>query len=288
LAVFFGADLECSVRVSLSSFPNSEEFDVMRRTFSPNRSAVATVVLIATAVSAVADDTPPAAASPVASPAAEQPAGDAAAENEDNQAVQAMAAQLQSQLDGSKDELAAVAREIGTPLIASFRHGLTIARIDQRRRRMEEARVRLLETASQRADQREAMLAEMDGELEQVREQFADEAEICEAEQVAVIRAFRARLQALQAEEKRCRERAEQTTGVLADLRRESVKLERDSWLIGIQPALQDAAPELPDLDWIVYDRQAAKSPSDKLAPARPAGESLDEALTSIDQFRGS
>ena len=204
---------------------------------------------------------------------------------EDDEAARELALALRKQLSGTKDELAETARVVGLPLIASLKHDLNIARVDQRRRRMESARVSVIQMADQAADELRGLMTQMHEELATIRKQFEDDdPQICEMEQVAVVKAFRVRLQALKEREELCRGKAGETSKELVDLRRDKVTRERARWLAQKAPDLAPTAKSpVPRLEWV---RSGKDGDSDEKPDVLLTGsESLKEVLASIEEL---
>jgi len=201
----------------------------------------------------------------------------------DAAAVKELAMALRKQLSGTNEELAVVGRDIAQPLIASFRHDLNIVRVDQRRRRMESARVGVIQMAEDAAGERRELLAQMHQELAKIKMQFADDdAHICEQEQVSVVKAFRVRLQALKLREAECRKKAEATSKELVALRRDKVRHERLRWLAEKTPELApaDRIP-VPRLEWLRSLNDKPKQTESTVAPQ----ESLASVLATLEEL---
>lgn len=204
-------------------------------------------------------------------------------DTDDAEAVKELALALRKQLSGTNEELAVVGRDIAQPLIASFRHDLNIVRVDQRRRRMESARVGVIQMAEDAAGERQELLAQMHQELARIKTQFADDdAHICEQEQVAVVKAFTVRLQALKLREAECRNKADETSKELVALRRDKVSRERVRWLAEKTPELAPADKiPVPRLDWVRSLNDEPKQPESTVAPQ----ESLASVLATLEEL---
>lgn len=210
------------------------------------------------------------------------PAGNTAA---DDVAARELAEALRKQLTGSNEDLAALAHEVALPLISSLKHDLNIARVDQRRRRMESARVSVIQMADEAAEDRRALLAQMHEELQTIRKQFEDDdPQICEMEQVAVVKAFRGRLEALRDREDQCRRKADETSKELVELRRDNVTRARARWLAENTPDQAPASKSpVPRLEWVRSDRDTDSDGQPKTVLSE--SESLEDALGSIAEL---
>jgi hypothetical protein len=192
-----------------------------------------------------------------------------------------MAMELRRQLDGSPEQLGEVAHEIGLPLIASLQHDLDIARVNERRKRMEGARVRVVEMAESAKSERLDLLKQMNEELAVIRKQFADDPEICETEGVALVDAFRVRLQALKEREDECKTKADETSKELIVMRRDKVSRERARWLAERTPSLTPTIKSpVPRLVWVQDDSNRIET-----APRRNRSVSLKDALAGLKEF---
>lgn len=257
------------------------------KTFA-NTTAAIVIVTIATSGIVVGQDAR-------SSPVGEQPTQQAKSAESGNakpdvepvidEEARKLAIELRKQLSGSNEELSKVAHEIGLPLIASFKHDLNIARVDQRRRRMETARVSVVQLAEEAAEERRALLKQMHDELAKIRKQFADDEQICESEQVAVVQAFRVRLHALKSREAECLAKAKDTSTELIALRRDKVTRERARWLAEKAPQLTPGTKSpVPRLVW-VRDASNRVQPTATAVLRKKPTESLKEALASLKEF---
>tara|TARA_R110002049_G_scaffold124814_3_gene280357 strand:+ start:3370 stop:4161 length:792 start_codon:yes stop_codon:yes gene_type:complete len=205
--------------------------------------------------------------------------------NTDDTASRELKQALLRQLNGSDEELAALARNVALPLISSFKHDLNISRVDQRRRRMESARVSVMQMADKAKEDRHKLLTQMHEELTTIRKQFEDDdPQICEMEQVAVVKAFRGRLQALKDREEQCRQKAAETSKELVTLRRDKVTRERARWLAKNTPEQAPASKSpVPRLEWVRSNQGSEddKQPRSVLSDS----ESLEEVLTTIEEL---
>jgi hypothetical protein len=231
--------------------------------------------------------TPDSSPSTAAAPIGEIPLGTTNPETTaaDDAAIRELATTLRKELSGTDEELAGLAREIAARLIPSFNHDLDIARIDHRRRRMEAARLAVLEMAEQAASDRRELMEQMQSELEAIKKQFADDdPTICEAEQVAVVKAYRDQLQALSDREDQCHQKAEETSRALVALRRDKVGRERARWLAEKTPDQTAAsASPVPRLEWVQSESKPAIG--NEQTTSSEKRESLAEVLASIEKL---
>lgn len=254
------------------------------KTISKTTLAIAAVT-IATSVIVTAQDRQPPSTEQAVQPSAESVEATANSEPVIDEEARELAIALRKSLSASNEELRKVAHEIGLPLIASFKHDLNIARVDQRRRRMETARVSVVQMAEEAAAERRDLLKQMQEELATIRKQFADDDQICESEQVAVVQAFRVRLQALKSREEECHNKANETSTELIALRRDKVTRERARWLAQKAPQLTSTAASLvPRLVWVRDESNRVQPAATTAARSNPS-ESLNQALASLKEF---
>ncbi|QDT78259.1 hypothetical protein Mal35_16910 [Gimesia maris] len=204
----------------------------------------------------------------------------------DDEEIEALVLSVQKELDQPKEDLAKHGRELATKLIASFHHDLDIARADQRRRRLEQARASIVAIAEEDAAERRKLFQQMKDELERTRQQLSDDPDICEQEQILVIKTFRERMQELKDHEDECRDKAEKTSNTLTDLRRDKIRRERKRDLAKLTPLARPLqSHSVPDFTWVKMDNPNKVESTSKETPIPSNIESIESALESVNRL---
>ncbi|OHB85627.1 MAG: hypothetical protein A2V98_22610 [Planctomycetes bacterium RBG_16_64_12] len=187
---------------------------------------VSLCVVLASA--AVAAETPEATPSDTAVDVPESsPAPPAVTPPTDSQRAAELARQIQSMISRPPEEMAAMAKKIVDPLLASLRYDRRIAQLETREKRAEEIRVLLMSRAEEKAQSLQSARGELDAAVEEIRRQFGDDPNQAEGDLAAVAQLYRDRLRQLKSEEEECRRRAAMTDAELGETRVQLSTLKR-------------------------------------------------------------
>lgn len=201
-------------------------------------------------------------------------------------AVRQLAEALRKQLAKPNDELARTARKIARPLIASFRHDLDIARVDQRRLRLENIHISIIQMADEADEDRRQMNKEMHQKLADIKGQYSgeDDARHCDAAQLRVVKAFVPVLTQLKNRADALRIKADETSNQLVALRSDTLERESDRWLAEKAPVESPAAKKpIPRLKWLAKTEKSTPAEGDISTPQESV--TLQAALAAIAEL---
>jgi hypothetical protein len=126
------------------------------------------------------------------------------------------------------DKLVAVAQEQGFQALAELRAGRGIGRLETREKNLEQFRIDLLAQAETADQQRAELLKRVEDEVEQIRQQFAEDQAECANQIRVVIQQHRDAILTLKAGAEGCRQLAGQTDSHLKAIRPRLLGLRRD------------------------------------------------------------
>jgi hypothetical protein len=146
--------------------------------------------------------------------------------------VEAEAAEYRALLAQPPEKLADLCRQRGARLLADLRFGRAIAKGEVREKNLEGSRVELLAQAAEKQKQYEDLRDRVRAELEQVRQQFADDSTECDRRLFALVNMHRPTAVALRDEAKRLEVQAAEKDSRLSQVRSELASLGQDRDLL--------------------------------------------------------
>jgi hypothetical protein len=191
-----------------------------------------------------------------------------------------MARQVHEKLALPTDKLYGLAREERNRTLAELKYGPALARAQVRLQQLERAHIDVQDMAQQLRKERQEMKQQLDYELDQTRQTFKDNRNLCEEEQVALIRSFLPTLQRLKAQEESCARLEGQIRARLEVLRRQKASLERTRRLVeqGIVLGTAQLPPTIGGLGLEEDDPELSEPDADTKEPAGgKKKQSLDE-----------
>lgn len=126
------------------------------------------------------------------------------------------------------DKLVAIAQEQGFQALAELRSGRRMARFETREKNLEQFRIDLLAQAEAADQQRAELFKRVEEEVEQIRQQFAEDQAECANQIRIVIQQHRDAILTLKAGAEGCRQLAGQTDAHLKAIRPRLLALRRD------------------------------------------------------------
>jgi chromosome segregation ATPase len=126
------------------------------------------------------------------------------------------------------EKLNELARERAFKALAALGPGRTLAKWSAREKNIQAKRLEWLSNVERANRERDALRADLEPEMSQIRQRFSSDEAECNRQLVIVIEAYKPRLKQLKEEADHWAAEIEKTDGQLAAVRREVVGLERD------------------------------------------------------------
>lgn len=152
--------------------------------------------------------------------------------SEASKEVKAQRDQYQAILEQRPEQLAELGRERGIMLLAQLAHGRAIATAETREKNLEHTRVELMAAHDEAMKTLSKLRAQVDSEMERIRQQFADNPAEVDRQLMAMVAKYRPRAVQLKAEITRSKQLADETDGKLAAVRQNLAHLNSEKDLL--------------------------------------------------------